>query len=150
MEITVEDLSIKLIDKLYDIEKQCFDKEAFSKQQITYLIRDYNSIGLAASADKEVVGFVIARVDIHRNMRFGHILTVDVSPAYRRMGIARKLLTQIEELLKQKGATECRLEVRENNAAALSLYGKLGYKKVGRLERYYGDTHGLYLRKILP
>jgi ribosomal-protein-alanine acetyltransferase len=150
MEIAVEDLSIKLLDKLYDIEKQCFDKEAFSKQQIAYLIRDYNSIGLAARADNEVVGFVIARVDIRRNMRFGHILTVDVSPAYRRMGIARKLLTQIEELLKQKGATECRLEVRENNATALSLYGKLGYKKVGRLERYYGDTHGLYLRKILP
>ena len=149
MEITVEDLSIKLLDKLYDIEKQCFDKEAFSKQQIAYLIRDYNSIGLAASADKELVGFVIARVDIHRNMRFGHILTVDVSPAYRRMGIARKLLTQIEELLRQKGATECRLEVRETNAAALSLYEKLGYKKVGRLERYYGDAHGLYLRKIL-
>jgi ribosomal-protein-alanine acetyltransferase len=149
MEITVEDMSIKLLDNLYNIEKQCFDKEAFSKQQIAYLIRDYDSIGLAARADNDVVGFVIARVNIRRNMRFGHILTVDVSPTYRRRGIAWQLLTQIEELLRQKGVTECRLEVRENNAAALSLYEKLGYKKVGRLERYYGDAHGLYLRKIL-
>lgn len=149
MEITIEDLSVRMLDKLYEIEKQCFEKEAFTKQQIAYLVGDYNSIGLAARADSEIVGFAIARVDIRRNMRFGHILTVDVVPAYRRKGIARKLLTQIENILKQKGASECRLEVRENNTAALSLYEKLGYKKVGKLERYYGDAHGLYLRKIL-
>ncbi|MBT0158560.1 ribosomal protein S18-alanine N-acetyltransferase [Candidatus Bathyarchaeota archaeon A05DMB-2] len=149
MEITIEDLSIRMLDKLYEIEKQCFEKEAFTKQQIAYLVGDYNSIGLATRADGEIVGFAIARVDIRRNMRFGHILTVDVVPAYRRKGIARKLLTQIENILKQKGASECRLEVRENNTAALSLYQKLGYKKVGKLERYYGDAHGLYLRKIL-
>ncbi|MCW4047776.1 MAG: ribosomal protein S18-alanine N-acetyltransferase [Candidatus Bathyarchaeota archaeon] len=149
MEITIEDLSIRMLDKLYEIEKQCFEKEAFTKQQIAYLVGDYNSIGLAARVDSEIVGFAIARVDIRRNMRFGHILTVDVVPAYRRKGIARKLLTQIEDILGQKGAKECRLEVRENNAAALSLYEKLGYKKVGKLEKYYGDAHGLYLRKIL-
>jgi ribosomal-protein-alanine acetyltransferase len=149
MKITIEDLSIRILDKLYEIEKQCFEKEAFTKQQIAYLVGDYNSIGLAACADGEIVGFAIARVDIRRNMRFGHILTVDVVPAYRRKGIARELLTQIEDILRQKGAKECRLEVRENNTAALSLYEKLGYKKVGKLEKYYGDAHGLYLRKIL-
>jgi ribosomal protein S18 acetylase RimI-like enzyme len=44
---------------------------------------------------------------------------------------------------------ECRLEVREDNAAALNLYQKLGYKKVGKLEKYYGEAHGLYLQKTL-
>jgi ribosomal-protein-alanine acetyltransferase len=149
MEIIIEDISIRQLDKLYEIEKQCFDKEAFSKQQIAYLIGDYNSIGMAAREGNEIVGFAIARVDIRRNLRFGHILTVDVAPAHRRKGIAQKLLNQIEELLKEKGVSECNLEVRENNAAALSLYEKLGYKKVGKLEKYYGDAHGLYLRKIL-
>ena len=44
---------------------------------------------------------------------------------------------------------ECCLEVREENTAALNLYSKLGYKTIGRLEKYYGTAHGLYLRKIL-
>ncbi len=149
MEITIEDLSLRFLDRLYEIEKQCFDEEAFSKQQIAYLIRDYNSIGLVARLDNEIVGFAIAGIEVRRNARFGHILTVDVAPAYRRKGIAKKLLTQIEDLFKQKDVRECRLEVREKNTAALSLYEKLGYKKVGRLEKYYGDAHGLYLRKIL-
>ena len=82
-------------------------------------------------------------------MTFGHMLTIDVASAYRRKGIAQKLLQEIETLLKEKGISECRLEVRENNNAALNLYQKMGYTKIGLLEEYYGTAHGLYLKKCL-
>jgi len=149
MQITIEDASVKLLDKLYEIEKHCFEKEAFTKQQIAYLLTDYNAIGLAARVNGEITGFVIGRIDIVRNVPFGHILTVDIAPSYRRKGIAQKLLHEIEAIFKEKGAKECRLEVREDNAAAVNLYQKLGYKKMGKLEKYYGDAHGLYLKKTL-
>jgi len=149
MEIKVEDASVKFLDKFYEIEKQCFQREAFTKQQIAYLLTDYNAIGLAARVNSEIAGFAIARVDIGRNASFGHILTVDITPAYRRKGIAQKLLHEIEAIFREKGIKECRLEVREDNVAALNLYQKLGYKKVGKLEKYYGKAHGLYLQKTL-
>jgi ribosomal-protein-alanine acetyltransferase len=149
MDVKVGSVSINHLDELYEIEKHCFEHEAFSKRELAYLLADYNAIGLAAEVEGEIVGFAIARVDIRRNAPFGHILTVDVTPACRRRGIARKLLHEIEAMLKEKGVKECRLEVREDNFAALSLYQKLGYKKMGTLERYYGDADGLYLKKIL-
>ena len=149
MEVTVEDASIRLLDKYYEIEKQCFEKEAFTKQQIAYLLIDYNAIGLTARVNSEIAGFIIGRVDIVRNTQFGRILTVDISPLYRRKGIAQKLLREIEDIFKAKGVKECRLEVREDNVAALNLYHKLGYKKVGKLEKYCGDAHGLCLKKTL-
>jgi len=149
MAIKIEDTSIRLLGKLYEIEKKCFGQEAFTKQQLTYLLTAYNAIGLAARVNGEIAGFAIARVDIKRNAPFGHILTVDIAPAYRRKGIAQKLLHEIETIFREKGIKECRLEVREDNVAALNLYQKLGYKKVGNLEKYYGDTHGLYLQKTL-
>jgi ribosomal-protein-alanine acetyltransferase len=149
MEIKIEDTSIRLLDELYEIEKQCFKQEAFSKQQIGYLLTDYNSVGLAARVDGKMAGFAIARVDVGRHVPLGHILTVDVLPAYRRKGIAQKLLHEIEAIFRAKGIKECRLEVREDNLAALSLYQKLGYEKVGKLERYYSDAHGLFLKKTL-
>ena len=149
MAIKIEDIPIRLLDKLYEIEKQCFNQEAFTKQQIAYLLTDYNAIGLAARANGEIAGFVIARVDIGRNAPLGHILTVDIAPSYRRKGIAQKLLHEIETIFKERGIKECRLEVREDNVAASNLYQKLGYKKVGKLEKYYGDAHGLYLKKTL-
>jgi ribosomal-protein-alanine acetyltransferase len=149
MDIEIADVTIRLLDKLYEIEKQCFEQEAFTKQQLTYLIADYNTIGLTAQVNAEIVGFAMARVTIRRNIMFGHILTIDVAPAYRRKGIAQKLLQEIETILRERGIRECRLEVRENNTAALNLYQKLGYTKIGKLEKYYGNAHGLYLKKSL-
>lgn len=149
MEIKIEDTSIRLLGKLYEIERQCFGQEAFTKQQLAYLLTDYNAIGLAARVNDEIAGFAIARVNIERNASFGHIITVDVAPAYRRKGIAQKLLHEVETIFREKGIKEYRLEVREDNVAALNLYQKLGYKKAGKLEKYYGDTHGLYLQKTL-
>jgi ribosomal-protein-alanine N-acetyltransferase len=149
MDIKIEPVLVSRLDKLYKIEKQCFEQEAFTKQQLAYMLTDYGIIGLAATVNDEITGFAIARVGIGRSASFGHVLTVDVAPAYRREGIAKKLLSEVETVLKERGIKECRLEVREDNFAALSLYRKIGYEKVGILEKYYGDVDGVYLKKIL-
>jgi [ribosomal protein S18]-alanine N-acetyltransferase len=149
MEVKIETASIKLLDTLCRIEEQCFDEEAFSKRQISYLLTDYNTIALAAKADSVIAGFIIAQVEVEENTEFGHIITINVPPNYRRRGVATKLLCEIESLLKQKGIEECRLEVREDNNSAIKLYHALGYQTVGKLESYYGKKHGLYLKKIL-
>jgi [ribosomal protein S18]-alanine N-acetyltransferase len=147
MDPIIEDANIRILGELYEIEKQCFEEEAFSKQQIGYLLEDYNGVSLVARVDKEIAGFIIGRVDLVRNRPVGHIMTIDVAPNYRRKGIAQKLLLETEAIFEAKGAKECRLEVRENNAAALGLYMKLGYEKISLLEHYYGEAHGFYLRK---
>jgi ribosomal-protein-alanine N-acetyltransferase len=149
MSIVIEDASIKQLDELYKIETECFRKEAFSKNHIANLLTDYNCISLVAKINGKIVGFVIGMVDIEGNALAGHILTIDVSPPYRRRGIAQRLLQKIEEIFKEKGVKSCRLEVREDNVAALKLYQKLGYKRVAKLEHYYGDAHGIYFRKEL-
>ncbi|MDH7477818.1 MAG: ribosomal protein S18-alanine N-acetyltransferase [Candidatus Bathyarchaeota archaeon] len=149
MSIVIEDTSIKQLDDLYKIETECFKKEAFSKNHIANLLTDYNCISLVAKMDDKIVGFIIGMIHIERNALAGHILTIDVSPAYRRRGIAQRLLQKIEEIFREKGVKSCGLEVREDNVAALRLYQKLGYTRVAKLEHYYGDVHGIYLRKDL-
>jgi len=149
MEIKIEIATIKLLDKLCEIEEQCFDQEAFTKRQISYLLTDYNTIALVAKANGDVAGFVIAQAEIENNTLYSHIITINVAPYYRRQGIASKMLGEIEGIFKQKGITECHLEVREDNNVALKLYQKTGYQKIGKLEKYYGKAHGLYLKKNL-
>ena len=149
MEIKIETASIRLLDELCKIEEQCFDQEAFTKRQISYLLTDYNAVPLVANADNIVAGFIIAQVEIENNTLFGHIITINVASAYRRKGVATKMLQEIEAILKQKSINEVHLEVREDNSAALKLYQKSGYQKIGRLEKYYGKAHGLHLKKVL-
>ena len=149
MEIKIETATITLLNKFYEIEEQCFDQEAFTKRQISYLLTDYNTIALMAKTESDIAGFIIAQVEVEENTEFGHIITINVARRHRRQGIATKLLHKIENLLKQKGITQCRLEVREDNKHAIKLYQKLGYQTVGILENYYGKKHGIYLKKIL-
>jgi ribosomal-protein-alanine acetyltransferase len=149
MALTIEDASTRNLERLYEIEIECFEREAFTKQQIAHLLTDYNSVSLVAKVNGEIVGFIIGRVYFERNRLVGHILTIDVSAVYRQKGIAENLLQEIEKIFKEKGAKTCHLEVREDNFAALNLYKKLGYKKIAKLKNYYENAHGIYLKKDL-
>lgn len=149
MAIKIEGASIRQLDRLYEIERECFNEEAFTKQQIAHLLADYNSVGLMAKEKEEIVGFIIGTIQAEKNSLVGHIITIDVSKSHQRRGLGAGLLQQIEEIFRAKGVNECRLEAREDNVAALNLYQKLGYVKTGRLRNYYGDAHGMHLRKTL-
>jgi len=146
MEIKLETATLKILDTLYRIEEQCFSEEAFTKRQIAYLLTDYNTIALAAKVNTDVAGFIIAQVETDES-EFGHIITINVAPNCRRKNIGTKMVQEIEYHLKQRGIDECRLEVREDNHDAVKLYHKLGYQTIGKLERYYGKKHGIYLKK---
>jgi ribosomal-protein-alanine N-acetyltransferase len=149
MPITVEDASRKDLDQLYEIETECFRREAFTKKQIAELLMDYNSISLLARYNGEAVGFIIGRISVEEEALAGHVLTLDVLPAQRRRGIGRRLLQELESILLQKNIRESYLEAREDNVAALRLYERMGYEKTGKLKDYYGDAHGVCLKKVL-
>jgi len=149
MPVSIEDASIRHLDKLYEIEIECFKDEAFTKQQIAKLLKGYNSVSLIAKEDGEIIGFVIGLLYFEGKGLTGHILTLNVSPDYRRKGVGVKLLEAIEKIFRDRGVTKCCLEVREDNVAALNLYRKLGYKKAGRLEGYYKNAHGIFFEKSL-
>ena len=149
MTITLQDASIKCLERLYEIEKECFLEEAFTKKQISLLLTDYNSISLIAKENGEIVGFIVGMIYPDGKVVNGHILTIDVSPSHRRKGIGQMLLKEMENIFVQKDVQDCLLEVREDNVPAISLYHKLGYEDIGKLENYYGKAHGIYLKKTL-
>ena len=77
-----------------------------------------------------IAGFLVSR-QIGEGER--EILNVAVDPAYRRRGVARRL---IQEQLARCPGTHF-LEVRESNAAARRLYESLGFEQVGERPAYY-------------
>jgi ribosomal-protein-alanine N-acetyltransferase len=145
----IEDARLKDLDRLYAIERECFNEEAFSREQISQLLSDDNTISLVARAANGIVGFVIVMIYPDRKMLHGHILTIDVVPTQRRKGVGSLLMSEIERIFAAKGVEASYLEVREDNEPAINLYLKLGYEIIGKLDHYYGKHHGLYLRKSL-
>ena len=72
------------------------------------------------------------------------ILTVAVLPAYRRQGIAKEFMRQIEAYAVERQASAMMLEVELSNESAIKLYESLGYMKISVRMDYYGpgkDAH---------
>ncbi len=147
--ISIQDASLRHLDRLYEIEQKCFKTEAFTKRQIAHLLAHPNSVSLVAKDNHNIIGFIIGMIYYEKEKLTGRILTVDVHPSHRRMGIGTALLEQIEKIFVEKGVENCYLEAREDNVAALNLYLKLGYRKVGSLKNYYKDAHGILFKKCL-
>lgn len=150
MSITIHPATVDDLETLYEIEKECFAAEAFTKEQLGYLLQNPNAMSLVAQMDGENAGFVIGLTYNKNKVRIGHIYTIDVAVKHRRRGIGLRLLQELEKTFVEEGVETCYLEVRIDNAAARQLYRKQGYMETERLEGYYPmGIHGIRLKKKL-
>lgn len=78
------------------------------------------------------------------------ILTVAVLPEFRRQGIAREFMRQIEEWAKSRAASALMLEVEISNTAAIELYKSLGYQQISVRMDYYGPGQDAYVMRKEP
>ena len=149
MSITIQRATINSLEALYQIERECFTAEAFSKEHIAYLLENSNAVSLVAKINNAIAGFVIGLIHRHDEKITGRVYTLDVAVKYRRKGVGLKLLDEIERNFAERGAKICRLEARRDNVAALELYRKNGYVEVKELKDYYEGAHGVRLEKKL-
>lgn len=78
-----------------------------------------------------------------------HINNVAVDPAFRRQGIASRLLEAALEHGRRRGARRAVLEVRSSNVAAQALYRRYGFAPIAVRRRYYSrpTEDALVMRK---
>lgn len=76
-----------------------------------------------------------------------------IAPAWRRRGVGRALLAQVEAHGREVGATHVWLETSNVNVPGLTAYGRLGYALCGADRLYYGaympGETAIYLAKML-
>lgn len=96
----------------------------------------------------QVMGYLVARQMADE----GEILNVGVAPASRRRGVARALVAHSLARLRELGARQVYLEVRESNHAARALYRGFAFAEVARRARYYRAPveDAVLLRAAIP
>jgi ribosomal protein S18 acetylase RimI-like enzyme len=150
MSITIRQATVRDLDTLWKIEKECFTSEAFTKEQLEYLLEASEGVSLIAQINHEIAGFIMSLIYSRNKMRVGHVYTIDVLTKYRRRGVASRLLDELERILIDRGVKVCYLEVLLDNVAARKLYEKHGYVEIGQLRDHYGrGVHGIRLKKPL-
>lgn len=81
----------------------------------------------------------------------GHVSAVTVAPAFRRLGLARSLVDELERVSdKTYKGYFVDLFVRVSNTVAISMYYKFGYNVYRRVLNYYsGEEDAFDMRKAL-
>eukprot|EP01133_Synstelium_polycarpum_P005299 gene5299-6144_t len=104
---------------------------------------------LAHDNEDRLVGIIISKTSIHRQLERGYIGMVVVDKKYRRLGIGSKLVKLTIVKLQEVKCDEVVLETITTNTQAIALYENLGFVRMKRLFRYY--TMGTdAIRLLLP
>lgn len=116
--------------------------EAWDAKTMATLLGMPGALGLVA----DEAGMILLRLAADE----AEVLTFAVRPEARRTGLGRALLETGMMLLAAQGATALLLEVAEENAAALALYGACGFTRAAIRRDYYGTGRdALLLRRQL-
>lgn len=120
------------LEGLYELEVACFEDRRFTREHLLYLLRNPR-----ASAFVYEDGRVLGSIMVHDEGGVLRVLSVGVHPSFRRRGVGRRLMGLAEDVARQFGSHEVRLEVSTKNQGAVAFYEALGYETAGRLSRYY-------------
>jgi ribosomal-protein-alanine N-acetyltransferase len=85
-----------------------------------------------------LAGFIIGRIAADE----AEILTIGVAPEWQRRGIGRQMVEGLVRAARRAEVKRLFLEVATDNAAAVALYKRLGFKKAGERKGYYERASG--------
>ena len=117
--------------------EQVFGADALSRRSLFDFIRSPSGRVFVASIDGRIVGDAI--VLRPRKRRKARLYSLVVDPKARGCGIGARLLQYVEDWTAAQGRTHLTLEVRRDNSAAIALYEKASYYRIGEVSRYYAD-----------
>lgn len=114
------------------IEKTVFSLPWSEKSFHDAVIRE-DTVYVVAEEDGKITGYagawgVLGEADV---------TNVCVAPEFRRKGIANELLQFLIRQGRETGIDAFFLEVRESNTAAITLYEKNGFQKIGLRKNFY-------------
>lgn len=126
--------------KLNSINLDTFTENYDPKFYLHYIINypEYNTLSLSP-LDRRPQGYVLGKQEGKAKEDFhGHVTALTVSPFYRRAGVARRLMLELESVGEGK-VYFVDLYVRKSNAAAIQMYSKMNYYVYREIEDYYSD-----------
>lgn len=133
MNITITTPKIEDLEKIHEIEKECFptpwDKGSIYKD----MFDNHLAIYFVAKIEDELVGYG----GMWHVVTEGHITNIAVTSVTRQKGVASKILGKLIEIADEKNMIGITLEVRESNKEAINLYKKFDFEQEGIRKEYY-------------
>ena len=133
------------LDGLVRVQRECFGS-GYATNTFEKELQNKIAFYVVAEENGEVLGYA----GLWNMCGSADVMNVGVLEKYRRMGIAQRLLGELEKYCRDNNFFEVNLEVRVSNTPARRLYEKLGYREIAVRKGYYdGKEDGVFMKKIL-
>jgi ribosomal-protein-alanine N-acetyltransferase len=140
--ITIEEAKEQDLEAIMEIERLSFPSYPYSIDFFKTLLKDCGKYFLLSKIGSMALGYVCGR--IFRG-KFGEIVSIAVIPSFRRRGIGRELMLELESRFKKDSIRVTRLEVSVKNTAAVKFYEALGYEVINLTRSYYPDGSDAFI-----
>jgi ribosomal-protein-alanine N-acetyltransferase len=122
-------------ERMYALDVQCFAPEfQFSRGAMRSFAEAPGALTVLAESANELRGFCLVQIERH----VGYVVTLDVAAPWRRRGLARRMMEDLEARVRAAGGLGMALHVFTGNAGAMRFYESMGYGRAGRSEGFYG------------
>ncbi len=124
------------VKKISLIEQKIF-RDPWTEQIFrSYLDDNFYFWALAGIFNQEIAAYLFCRVILDEV----HLDNLAVENSNRRCGVGNIMVWILLKIASVQEIRYVHLEVRKSNIAAISLYEKYGFKKVGICSQYYADN----------
>lgn len=136
-EFDIFDMNVDHLPGVARIHAALF-KLAWSTSEFHALLLQESVFGFVARQNNATSGSAMGGFVLTRSTGGeAEILTIGVDPRYVRVSLGWRLMQAALGRARQDGAEAMFLEVDQANVAALALYRRLGFRKVGERKAYY-------------
>lgn len=126
------------LDDLVALEEQSFTSDRLSRAQFRrHLDSDSAKVLVASTGPHRLLGTAV--VFFRKRSGVARLYSIAAHHAARGQGVGSALLDAVEQLARRRRCRALRLEVRADNAGAIRLYERLGYRRIAGLTKYYED-----------
>ena len=125
------------LDAILNIERSVFSSDLFNRRQFRYLMTRAKAVFTVVDDEMGVAGYSILFTPSH--LRHSRVYNIAVGNKARGKGYGRALMDKMEQDSRDRSYSAIRLEVRQDNTSAISLYEKSGYHSIGKKLSYYED-----------
>ena len=139
------------LDAMFRLDEVCFEAPfRFSRAAMRRFAEARRARVVIAELDGELVGFCIVHVETVEQESVGYVVTLDVAPEHRRIGLAARLMERAEAEAREAGCSSMALHVFTGNEAAIRFYERMGYAFWSKDMSFYGvGVDALVYRKAL-
>ena len=125
--------------KLFELDQLCFRPGiAYSQEDLQAFIHHPSAVTIVAEdRQRQIAGFAILELYREKHEIIAHVVTLDVHPSLRRLGLGRQLMLVLDQIAKGNRAWVLRLEVSAEDVGAQAFYRNMGFLVVRTLKRYY-------------